>query len=675
MSIATGLYSHDSIPSEQWTYQVNGTPTLPLIGINHLLLVSTVVQSNKQKLALLTALNWQNGRFLWQKKFSDSYIIGVSATNQQQFPQSEIDIIVSTQSTDFLQARGQLVALDKHGQARWSWSPQNSLRISAPTIANDHIIITVDSERLTWVDLKSGRQKHSTSLPVKASPAAPLWNQGIIYIPCQGPNLVAMREDGRLHWQYTYSEEDTWLDQTPTFANGQLFIPTSNGSLLVLDTDDGALMWEQQLPTPNQALSTIHVENGRFFVGGRSGLYAFSESDTENKWYFPTERPITAMPILCDNVLYAVDHDHNVNAIQADTGKLIWQYHTNIERRIEVTPYMSIHSSRPHIIIADRSGLVRCLIDKPKETKNYIQIAKAYIKSGDLELAALNFENGASWLDAAVVWRQLDRPRAYAAALYKHALKIDKQQERSREEIAEVWEKARWVFSDLGKDKLAAKCVGKVAYYLNQPILNLSVEHDGLVLNVWKKLTFSIRNDGFGSAHQVVVRLISEQFQIQEEVMQTADKRGTLQPNGLLRQTISVKPLDAGQAVPLHVKLEYKIGSEKTCLQYAIYYSQVSQSSQLRQPDKVDLLLKAKVLKGKANNGIDLEKFKQNLAEFFSYSELRSLCLFLQIDHEEIDVEKGKSEFARRLITYTKRREKFSELRQYCQENRPHINW
>ena len=65
-----------------------------------------------------------------------------------------------------------------------------------------------------------------------------------------------------------------------------------------------------------------------------------------------------------------------------------------------------------------------------------------------------------------------------------------------------------------------------------------------------------------------------------------------------------------------------------------------------------------------------LTKLKIN----FSDSELRDICLELDVDYEDIPG-MSKADKARELILYLGRRARLSELLAICQQHRPHIVW
>lgn len=77
------------------------------------------------------------------------------------------------------------------------------------------------------------------------------------------------------------------------------------------------------------------------------------------------------------------------------------------------------------------------------------------------------------------------------------------------------------------------------------------------------------------------------------------------------------------------------------------------------------------------SNGFSTEnesKLRDQLAEYFNKSELKSLCVDLDIEYENLEGE-TRNDKARELIKYCHRHGKFKDLIANCKRLRPHVNW
>lgn len=69
-----------------------------------------------------------------------------------------------------------------------------------------------------------------------------------------------------------------------------------------------------------------------------------------------------------------------------------------------------------------------------------------------------------------------------------------------------------------------------------------------------------------------------------------------------------------------------------------------------------------------------LAQLRQNLAEYFSDSELRDVCFDLGASYDDLGGE-GKADKARELVTHLDRRGRLEELVALCSRLRPHVSW
>jgi hypothetical protein len=69
-----------------------------------------------------------------------------------------------------------------------------------------------------------------------------------------------------------------------------------------------------------------------------------------------------------------------------------------------------------------------------------------------------------------------------------------------------------------------------------------------------------------------------------------------------------------------------------------------------------------------------LAQLRQNLAEYFSDSELRDVCFDLGVSYDDLGGE-GKADKARELVAHLDRRGRLEELVALCSRLRPHVSW
>ena len=670
------------LPNVYWSSQLAGYPITAIVETDSILLIPT--KSNKGDSSNLYALDQRTGSTIWKKQFPFLQVTGilVASTNHEVENIKGI-IFVSTLSTNLLQEHARLYALDMYGNQIWGWAHDKTNQLSAPakSTVTESIYITVDRENLIELNWRTGQPMQKIPLPTTASINAPAVTRDIIYVPCRGPHLLAFEKDGRLKWQYNHPQKDVWLNHTPLHQDGHLYTIASDNTLLAINSNTGTLSWKQNLPTQKQSGSPIEMAKGRLFIGGSNGIYAFSISGNGPEWHFPTNRPITAASVFLDGILYSVGRDHTVYALEAKSGKQLWQFNENITRRIELPPHVSKVAETHHITFAARNGYITQLawpfsgqkdeIVGSTVTDPLLIAAKECRMSGELEKAAALYEAAEVWQKAATLWQILDQPKKRVDALYEHACQLSNRAANQIEK-AEAWHQTSIAYAEIGLHELATMCARKAAKYRQQPIVVLDIQHDRLIRGEWGKITFFIENEGFGPAHNLIVRAKSTRFEFENGVSNT-ERLVTLPTQEKRKQFLNVKPLEIGVSVPLEISLEYDIGTKEPYHQQKYYHIRVKDSPGSQNSEKTTHFITTQVPLEDGCINLVYAQFRKNLQDHFSISELRTLCFDLKIDHENF--EPLKEGFVRGLIEFTERHGRLLELHEYCQKIRPHVEW
>ena len=519
---------HRDTPHTLWSTDLAQPPAGPPLPIADLLLAPTQERGPTAQHALLHALSLAAGGARWQHSFEYALVTGLAAVQTSEVSEtSEVLALVALASTDLLRGAGALVALDAAGEERYRWAP-GVQRVSAPAVSGGVACFTADARALVLLDPASGEERASVKLGTSASLSAPALADGVAYVPCRGPHLLAVGWDGKVRWRFDAPESGAvWLDKTPVVVGELVFAALTSGAVLALRVEDGALAWRADVGPAGKRLSPPVADGERVYVGARDGLHALDLGNGRAAWTFPTERRIVAAPVVAGGVVYAACHDHHLYALDAATGRESWR--REVERRIEVAPVLAACGSPPTTcaIVADRGGAltaIACPLD-----------------AEELETRARSLEEA----------------------------------DCSDEERAEAWAAAAQALADLGARERAAACQEKVARWLRQPVIRLDVQHEGLVLDAWTRLQFIARNEGYGPARNLIIRASGDQFQGQVMATQRIIR---LEAKGESADWLDVRPREYGDSVPLRVSVEYQDLSGATCVCEQTIYISVAQT-------------------------------------------------------------------------------------------------
>ena len=612
-------------PNKLWSTPLGHPPTTSPTITDDLLIIPTHQPSSASQTAVLHALNLSDGSPHWQQSFDHARITSLLPLPYKQsdappLPLSSAPLLLLTlTSTDLMRGQGALIVLDAAGQERARWSP-GVQRVSAPAVSGDAACLTADTHSLILLDLPACQEQARVPLEATASLSAPALVDGVAYIPCRGPHLLAVPlsprhgGDTRGGWRFESPDTAAWLDKTPVPVGDRLFTVLSTGAALALRTADGAPVWRVDVGPTGKHLSTPATDGQRLYIGARDGLHVLNLADGREAWAFSTSRRIEAAPVVTGGVVYAACHDHRAYALDAATGRELWRCELG-QRRIEHSPALVICDETPCLLVADRAGdltaIARPLSAQEHEAAaHWAEAASAYAAlgqparaaqlleehdeplkaaqlwqtAGEPERAAAQYEAAGAWQPAADLWAVLDRPLKRAAALEAHARALE-ETTCSAGECAPAWEIAAQAFEAGGNIERAAACRIKLARCLELPIITVDVQLDkGLMLDAWSLLRFIVRNEGYGPARNLVIRASGDQFKGQ--VMRT-QRIVTLRAGLAHTAVLDVCPREPGDSVPLRVRAEYQDRAGELCFHEDTIYIAVARTQATRREGQI----------------------------------------------------------------------------------------
>ncbi len=162
----------------------------------------------------------------------------------------------------------------------------------------------------------------------------------------------------QVSWQRKFGES---IVSGPTLAKQGLIIGTAKGHLLLVKPENGALIWEAQLSS--EVLSRAVVNDTTTFVRTVDGkLYSVNLATGHINWVAEHSLPSLSLrgiaPVtLVNNVLYVGWEDGQVEALDVNTGEMIWQAQvliphgrTDLERLIDIQAKLIYENGRLYVL-------------------------------------------------------------------------------------------------------------------------------------------------------------------------------------------------------------------------------------------------------------------------------------------------------------------------------------
>ena len=198
----------------------------------------------------------------------------------------------------FVVMRGWVLALDAQtGETVWANRSLGGL-LSTPAIYDGRLIFGGPQGKLHAVDAFTGRE---------------LWN-------------VLLEAGGR----------STGIASSPTVYMGRAYVGTFNesaggkGKVVAVNVNNGTVAWEYDAPGAIH-MSSPAIRNGSLYVGvmgvydgavgyaAPHGLLALT-ADGALRWFYETDGPVAASPVLANGTAFVADKAGNVYAIREDGG-------------------------------------------------------------------------------------------------------------------------------------------------------------------------------------------------------------------------------------------------------------------------------------------------------------------------------------------------------------------
>ncbi|MET0592902.1 MAG: PQQ-binding-like beta-propeller repeat protein [Polyangiaceae bacterium] len=186
-----------------------------------------------------------------------------------------------------------------------------------------------------------------------ANPAVPLW----VHRPNGAMNVVLRRK-------VTVSEKVVGEDYEHGRAEidpiyRRVFVGSADGSLYALRADDAHGIWRFETMAPVQSEPLYDPQEDVVYFGSNDGaLYKVAAFDGKLLWRFSTNAEVSRRPVLKNGILYVVNANDTIVAIEAKTGKMRWTQHRRPAFGMEIAGYAGPLVTDDRVYVAFSDGRV-----------------------------------------------------------------------------------------------------------------------------------------------------------------------------------------------------------------------------------------------------------------------------------------------------------------------------
>jgi outer membrane protein assembly factor BamB len=191
------------------------------------------------------------------------------------------------------------------------------------------------------------------SLRTSANPEVPLWvhrPSGSMEVTYSRSILADSRDVGE-----PYERGAPEVD----VANRRVFVGSRDWGLYALSATDGSVLWRFETLGPSQSEPLYDARENTLYFGSNDGaLYKVNADDGRLLWRFATNAEVARKPVLINGVIYAVNANDTVIALNAKSGAMLWAQHRQPALGMEVAGYAGALVWRGMVYSAFSDGTV-----------------------------------------------------------------------------------------------------------------------------------------------------------------------------------------------------------------------------------------------------------------------------------------------------------------------------
>jgi outer membrane protein assembly factor BamB len=191
------------------------------------------------------------------------------------------------------------------------------------------------------------------TLRASGAPDAPLWLHhpgSALSVDIRRPLTAETRQLGE-----KYERGRPEIDPT----HRRVFLGSSDHGFYALRADDGSTIWRFETLAAVQSEPLYDAAEDVVYFGSNDGaLYKVRAADGELLWRFASNAEIARRPALRDGVVYIVNANDTLVAINAKSGALRWHQHRTPAAGMEVAGYAGPALGRDKVYAAFSDGVV-----------------------------------------------------------------------------------------------------------------------------------------------------------------------------------------------------------------------------------------------------------------------------------------------------------------------------
>lgn len=263
---------------------------------------------------------------------------------------------------------GVVSAISAQNQSRWQdqiiWQAKFADRIiSGPVLDSDELIVGSDKGRVRLLNAQTGQVIWQTQVSSEVLSAATV-DQGKVYVRTSDGKVYALnRTSGEVVWTSEHQMPSLSFRGSPKIiaSDNLVFVAWESGMVQALLAQSGELVWESRVAIPSgrtdlermvDIQANLVLKDQTLYALGYHGKFVAINIDTGN-FLFVKELSGYRDFIVADQVVYVVDEQDVIQALDRFTGTALWKQNSMKGRGLN-----DLHLHQENLVVADYWGYI-----------------------------------------------------------------------------------------------------------------------------------------------------------------------------------------------------------------------------------------------------------------------------------------------------------------------------
>ncbi len=226
--------------------------------------------------------------------------------------------------------------------------------------------LKIDGERISVIRENRNLQPEYAAGQIKIKLPRAVANQNWTQTGANSTHLAGhIRAGGNLDeiWDISFGEgtsKRNVLIAAPVVAEGSVFTVDAEGLISAFDLETGDELWERDIEPENEEAENASISGGGlafdsnrlFITTGFGEIIVLNAQDGEILWRQNLKAPIRIAPTVCDELVIAQTLDNGIYALKTEDGSLLWKDKIETENTTMIGGAAPAYSPKKDLVVA-----------------------------------------------------------------------------------------------------------------------------------------------------------------------------------------------------------------------------------------------------------------------------------------------------------------------------------